>query len=150
MECLLIDDFSNELFQKAFKEYFRELKMEVDDWNSLFESMNSQGGNLAYLWLDNEEVIGFLEFRIEKTEHWFITEDFGFVREFWIKSNYRNQTLGTKLLDKVENYFIENQIFKVLLTTDTAPSFYLKNGYRLAKSYSSLNKDPVYFKQLEL
>ena len=148
MECLLIDDFSDESFQIAFKEYFKELAMEFNDWGSLFESMNSQGGNLAYLLRDKNEVVGFLQFRIEKTEHWFITEEFGFIREFWIKSNYRNQHFGTELLSNVENCLLKKQISKVLLTTDTAPSFYLKNGYHLSTSYSALNKDPVYFKLL--
>jgi len=150
MKYLLIHDFCNTFFQRAFKEYFKELEMNVIDWNTLFAAMNTQEGNLAYLLLDNNEVIGFIQFRIEQTEHWFITEKFGFVREFWVNPAYRNKGFGKILLTKVEEYFIEQDIHKVLLTTDTAEAFYLKNGYTPSKSYNALNGDSVYSKNLQM
>jgi len=149
MNCLLINEFSNRFFQQVFKEYFKELEMEVHDWDALFVSMNSQGGNLAYLLFNNDECLGFIQFRVEQTEHWFITEKFGFIREFWIRPADRNNGFGKTLLKKAEDYFIEQGVLKALLTTDTAVSFYVKNGYKEAKSYKALNNDSVYLKDLD-
>ena len=149
MNYLLINDFSNVFFQQAFKEYFKELEMEVNDWNALFASMNSQGGNLAYLLLNNGECLGFIQFRSEQTGHWFITENFGFIREFWIRPTDRKKNFGRALLKKAEKYFVEQGILKTLLTTDTSSAFYVKNGYKEVKSYKALNNDPVYSKELD-
>jgi len=150
MNYLLINEFNNSFFQQAFKEYFKELEMEVNDWDALFVSMNTQGGNLAYLLLNNDECLGFIQFRVEQTENWFITEKFGFIREFWIRSADRNNGFGKALLKKAENYFIECGIRKVLLTTDSVAAFYAKNGYKESKSYKALNNDSVYSKNLDL
>jgi len=149
MNCLLINEFNNVFFQQAFKEYFKELEMEVNDWDALFVSMNSQGGNLAYLLFNNDECLGFIQFRVEQTEHWFITEKFGFIREFWIRAEYRNKGFGNTLLKKAEEYFIEQGILKTLLTTDTSAAFYVSNGYKVSQSYKALNNDSVYSKDLD-
>ena len=149
MSFLLINEFNNRFFQQVFKEYLKELDMEVHDWDTLFVSMNSQGGNLAYLLFNNGECLGFIQFRIEQTEHWFITEKFGFIREFWIRPDDRNNGFGKTLLKKAEEYFVEQGICKTLLTTDTAAAFYVKNGYKEVKSYKALNDDSVYSKNLD-
>lgn len=38
----LIADFSNPLFQMAFREYFGELNIAVQDWDRLFQEMNEE------------------------------------------------------------------------------------------------------------
>ena len=40
MKDYFITDFSNPLFQAAFKEYFSELGVNVKDWDGLFREMN--------------------------------------------------------------------------------------------------------------
>lgn len=40
MKDYFITDFSNPLFQAAFKEYFCELGINVKDWEGLFCEMN--------------------------------------------------------------------------------------------------------------
>ena len=148
MNCLLVNEFNNRFFQQTFREYFEELEMKVSDWDGLFVSMNSQGGNLAYLLFDNGECVGFIQFRVEQTEHWFITEKFGLIREFWIRPVDRNKGFDKILLKKAEEYFVDHGIYKTLLTTDTAAAFYVKNGYKEVKSYKALNNDSVYSKNL--
>ena len=149
MNFVLIDEFCNDCFQHVFMEYFNELEIEVDNWNGVFDSMNSQGGNFVFLLMNHNEALSFIQFRIEHTEHWFITEKFGFIREFWIKPTERKTGLGSVLLNQTEDYFRDQGITKILLTTDTAKEFYLKNGYKKARSYTALNNDPVYSKDLD-
>ena len=40
---VLISDFSDLLFQTAFKTYFSELGINVKDWDGLFREMNDEG-----------------------------------------------------------------------------------------------------------
>jgi N-acetylglutamate synthase-like GNAT family acetyltransferase len=55
---------------------------------------------------------------------------------------------GRTLLQKAENYFKECGIYKTILTTDTAPTFYKKCGYHQDISYNAKNKDDVFVKYL--
>ena len=78
-----ISDFSEPLFQAAFHTYFNELEIAVTDWEGLWEEMNS-GENTAYLALENDRAIGFLQFTEIELSNWFFTQKLGFIREFWL------------------------------------------------------------------
>ena len=81
----LISDFSDSLFQAAFKQYFSELGLHIRDWDGLFREMNADGGNLAFVMTsDSGNVIGFIQFKLLKFTC-------GFIREFWVADEYRNQ-----------------------------------------------------------
>ncbi len=149
MKDILLSDFTNPLFQKAFKLYFEELKITVKDWDSLFNEMNQDKDTLAYVRLsDTDEVIGFIQFQPILLSNWFFSTQFGFVREFWVASKYRSAGNGNSLLRLAETYFKEKGLHKSILTTDTAEAFYEKNGYKKDPTIIAKNKDDVFVKDL--
>lgn len=128
----LISDFSNDIFTCAFKIYFSELGINVSDWNSLWEEMNRDEGNLAYVKVNNlEKTIGFIQFKEIELENSFFSEKYGFIREFWIAKEYRGKGFGTQLFNSCELYFKEKGVSQVILTTDTAEDFYIDKGYSI-------------------
>ena len=127
----LISDFSNPLFQDAFRQYFSELDIHVADWESLFREMNEESDTLSYVrTTETGEIIGFILFQPTKFTSWFFEETYGFIREFWVSGAYRNAGHGTALIRLAEKYFYDNDIFTCILTSDTAERFYEKHGYR--------------------
>ena len=113
----LISDFSDSLFQAVFKQYFSELGLHIRDWDGLFREMNADGGNLAFVRTsDSGNVIGFIQFKLLKFTC-------GFIREFWVADEYRNQAHGSALLALAEEHFLKNGIYTSILTTDTISGF---------------------------
>lgn len=90
MELILVKDFTDPLFCDAFKQYFKELEIHVDDWNKLFREMNDEGENVAYVLKQEDKVIGFIQFKEELLSNWFFKEKFGFIREFWVNNDERH------------------------------------------------------------
>lgn len=145
----LISDFSDPLFRKAFQQYFTGLGYHIRDWDSLFQEMNADGGNLAFVRTSaNGNAIGFIQFKPLKFTSWFFEETCGFIREFWVADGFRNQAHGSALLELTERYFIENGIYTSILTTDTAAHFYEKHGYINAPGCKAKNQDAVFLKHL--
>ena len=146
---VLISDFTDAGFTEAFKRYFGELGISVEDWDGLFAEMNGTEGNRAYVRYDeNGEAVGFIQFVAIELENWFFCERLGFIREFWISGEYRKMGHGSELLGLAERYFSDNGIRKVILTTDTAPEFYEAKGYKRDGSFTAKNKDDVFVKEL--
>ena len=113
----LISDFSDSLFQAVFKQYFSELGLHIRDWDGLFREMNADGGNLAFVMTsDSGNVIGFIQSKLLKFTC-------GFIREFWVADEYRNQAHGSALLALAEEHFLKNGIYTSILTTDTISGF---------------------------
>ena len=113
----LISDFSDSLFQAVFKQYFSELGLHIRDWDGLFREMNADGGNLAFVMTsDSGNVIGFIQFKLLKFTC-------GFIREFWVADEYRNQAHGSALLALAGEHFLKNGIYTRILTTDTISGF---------------------------
>ena len=101
-DILVVDDFSHEMFQNAFKQYFDELGIIVKDWEGLFEEITKEGGNKAYIRInDDETIVGFILFRNEIITNWFFEEKVGFIREFWISKGMRSNGHGSHLLKLV-------------------------------------------------
>lgn len=150
MKDYFITDFSNPLFQAAFKEYFSELGVNVKDWDGLFREMNEDEGTAAFLRTDEKDsVIGFIQFQKSEMKHWFFSECIGFIREFYVSAKVRGQGHGIALLELAEEYFLENNVCKAILTTDTTPEFYLNRGYIRDCSYQAKNMDEVFVKLLK-
>ena len=57
----IISDFSDPLFQRAFREYFSELGYQISDWDSLFRKMNDDSETAALIRTTAQgKVIGFI------------------------------------------------------------------------------------------
>ncbi len=145
----LITNFDDPRFQSAFRLYFDELGVRVRDWDGLWREMNSQEDNRAYLRTTEQgDTVGFLQFCSMVFSSWFFEAKAGFIREFWVAPSFRNQGHGTALLALAEDYFRAHRLPCSILTSDTAPGFYLKNGYHRAVGITAKNHDPVFLKLL--
>ena len=142
-----IDDFSEPLFQAAFHKYFNELEITVTDWDGLWEEMNS-GENTAFLAIENDRAIGFLQFTEIELNSWFFTQRLGFIREFWIDEDHRGLGIGTQLLELTEKYFLEKGLSQAILTTESANEFYTERGYVKTRAIRAANQQSVYVKDL--
>ena len=149
----LITDFTDPVFQAAFKQYFAELGINVKDWDGLFQEMNGDSGdgkNTAYVRKSADGgVIGFIQFVPIRFTSWFFEETAGFIREFWVAEAFRGRGHGAELLALAERYFLERGICTAILTTDTAERFYERHGYFRAHGCSAKNKDEVFVKRLK-
>ena len=145
----LISDFSDPRFQEAFKAYFSELGISVQDWDGLFREMNDEGGNEAFLRAaEDGRVIGFIQCRPITFTSWFFEETCGFIREFWVAGGHRRRGHGAALLRLAEDRFRKQGICTSILTTDTAESFYRRHGYERAPGCRAKNGDEVFVKRL--
>ncbi len=150
MKDILISDFTNDYFKKAFKLYFNELDVKVKNWDKLFQEINSDKDNLAYIRLTEEcEIVGFIQFQCTEFSNWFFTYPIGFIREFWVSDEYRGNGHGKELLFLAENYFREKNILKCILTSDTASDFFERHEYIYDTTIVAKNKDDVFVKTLE-
>ena len=146
---VLITDHTEPMFVEAFKRYFGELDINVQDWDGIFREMNGAEGNRSYVrYSEDGEVVGFIQFVPVTLENWFFCERLGFIREFWVSGEHRNMGHGSELLRLAEKYFVDNGIRKVVLTTDTAAEFYAARGYKKDGSFAAKNKDDVFVKEL--
>lgn len=147
MYFLYIEDHLDPLFMNIFKCYFNELKINVESWNNLFEEMNNsilKMGLQTMILLEGKQTMGFIQFQVEELRNWFFKEKIGFIRELYVCNEYRNNKYGTQLVNKAFEHFTQNNVYKVLLTTNTAERFYLKIGFRRDDSYQAINEIPTY------
>ena len=148
---IFLTDFTDPDFQAAFKLYFEELGIRVQNWDGLWQEMNHDPNaqNRAYVRVDEDGgILGFIQFCEMTMQSGFFEEKVGFIREFWVRGDARGQGHGSVLLQLAEAYFRQQGIHKVILTTDTAEAFYEKHGYQAQPSLAARNKDAVYAKRI--
>ena len=154
MHDVMITDYSDIRFQNAFKQYFKDLDIiqntqtNVVDWDGCFREFDEDKGVTFMRVSADDQVIGFVLTKEESLKNWFFEEKIGFIREIWVAEEHRKTGQGRTLLQKAENYFKERGIYKTILTTDTASTFYKKCGYHQDISYNAKNKDDVFVKYL--
>ena len=148
----LISDFTGPVFQAAFRQYFGELGIQVKDWDGLFREMNRGDAgekNAAYVrTAPDGGGVGFIQFIPIRFTSWFFEETCGFIREFWVAEEFRNQGHGSQLIALAEEHVLEHGIYTSILTTDTAQRFYERHGYVKASGCRAKNKDDVFVKRL--
>ncbi len=149
MKDIFLTDYNNKHFKDAFKIYFDELGIKVDNWEELYSEIQNDYDTYTFLRLtDNEEIVGFVMFKCTELSNWFLNCPIGFIREFWVSSAYRGTGNGAQLLKLAENYFISKNIWKAILTTENASAFYEKFGYKKDPYIYAKNKDDVLIKTL--
>ena len=146
---IFLADFTDPRFRAAFQTYFTELGIAVKKWDDLFQEMNTEGNNCAYLLLSEaDEVIGFLQFQRTVFTNWFFEEPLGFIREFWVAPAHRKQGCGTQLLNQTEQYLASQNMHRSILTADNAIDFYLARGYEKSPGITAKNKMEVLTKHI--
>lgn len=149
MKDILINDFNNLDFQNMFKSYFSAMGVNVSNWKRLFKAMNDENRNFAYILYDEDESpIGFIQFTAITLSSGFFETKMGFIREFWISGKFRNLGHGSELLRLAEEFFINNEIRKSILTTNTAEKFYIRHGYVKDADITAKNGYNVFVKIL--
>lgn len=148
---LLIHEFFEPAYQAAFRAYYTELGVSVTNWDGLFAEM-SVGEDAALVRLDEQGyVVGFILFvASDAIAAWkgFFTTKLGCVEEFWVAPAKRHQGHGSALLQGAEEHLRNAGCAYAILTTDTAPAFYLRHGYTLQKGIRAKNNADVYLKPL--
>lgn len=143
----LIFSYNDDAFQAAFRAYFAELGCQVSNWDGLFAEMNN-AAEPTYIRRDEAgRVVGFIMFAPMDMKSWFFETRVGFIREFWVAPERRNQGLGGELLAQAEAWLTGKGIRRAILTTDTAPAFYVRHGYRRDESIRAKNNDAVFIKE---
>ena len=147
IQDLPVTDFRDPVFTEAFARYFVELGLKVRDWEGLWEEMNRSGCE-ARMRVCNGHAIGFIQYQPILAESSFFEERLGFIRELWIDPDHRRKGHGTALLTLAEEACRAQEVVRMILTTDTAEQFYLRNGYRKRPDISAKNRLCVYEKLL--
>lgn len=147
----LMTDMTDAALQAAFRAFYAELGVQVTNWAGLFQEI-SASPDCLFVRRDGEgRVTGFLLFAMldeASAGRGFFTTRLGCVEEFWVAAEYRRQGHGAALLRLAEKHFMQMGCAYAILTTDTAPHFYEKHGYRLQRGIEAKNKAPVYMKAL--
>ena len=145
---MFVENFEDELFTTAFKKYFGEISTSSRNWGMLFRQMNAEKGTTrALISLCGNSVVGFIMFCEVELKCLFFVEKIGYIREFWVDSQFRGKGHGHRLLKKAEEYFYERNIKKTVLNaTKGTEAFYIKNGY--SKSHSIVSDNRNFFEKI--
>lgn len=149
----LMTDMTDTTVRTAFRTYYEELGVQVTNWEGLFAEITNSPDCLFVRRNQKGDVIGFLLFAMtEAATAWqsFFTTRLGCIEEFWIAPEHRKQAHGTSLLRLAEKHFVQLGCAYAILTTDTAPKFYEKQGYKLQKGIRAKNNADVYVKPLTI
>lgn len=143
-----LSDFSHLGFRRAFERYFAELEVAVDDWEAVYREMAASGAQALLLRSPDTDVAAFLLYAPLPFSSSFFEGSAAFIQEFWVAPSLRGQGLGRRLLRSAEKQFAAQGLDLVLLTSDTAETFYLHCGYRLAAGIRAKNDCPVFLRCL--
>ena len=147
----LMTDMKDAALQAAFRAYYGELGVQVSNWEGLFQEISASPDCLFVRRNGEGRVTGFLLFAMmdaASAGREFYKTRLGCVEEFWVAAECRRQGHGAALLRLAEKHFVQLGCAYAILTTDTAPRFYEKHGYRLQRGITAKNKADVYLKPL--
>lgn len=145
----LTRDYQSPAFQQAFRSYADEMGIRVSNWEGLFSGMTDEGLPTLIRKDAAGQVIGFVQFSRLIMTSWFFEDRYGFIQEFWVHPGHRGRGHGADLLAQAEQHFRRQGICKMILTTDSAEGFYLKQGYRRDADMAAKNRSHVFVKILE-
>lgn len=80
---------------------------------------------------------------------------YGEIKRMYVEESFRGLSIAEKILRSLENYAVQQGVFKICLETgflhDAALAFYKKLGYRQIESFGNYrpNKVSVYFEKTE-
>lgn len=102
--------------------------------------------------IKQDKLCGFIIYQIDnENSDWNFKTGCGFIREFFIKRNYRGKGLGTLLLANAEKNLKNMGVKEVYLTSNNkekVQAFYLKNNYKTKNIRCELNGYLIYEKLL--
>lgn len=135
-DIITINSVSEDLLNLAFKSgiysrYKLDSNFEKGKFEKMYEmwvkkSVSGEIANVVFGYLVDEKLAGFITLKLERD-----TSVIGLVA---VNETYRGKGIGSKLLNKVENYSIENNISEIQVATQLdnqmACMFYEANNYK--------------------
>ena len=124
------------LFVPPGQPKFPKSIIENPDIKKYIENWNQQEDDLAIIGVKNDELIGAIwgrKFKKEKKGYGFIDEHTPEI-SMAVRLEYRNQGIGTSLINQIENRYLEIGISKLSLSVDKlnpAKNLYERCGYTL-------------------
>lgn len=89
----MLSDFSDAVFQRAFRQYFSELGIHIRDWDGIFSEMNEDNNNLAFIRTTQDgKIIGFIQFRPTKFTSWFLRRPAALYANSGLPRNFAGKT----------------------------------------------------------
>lgn len=146
-----ITDYNNSEFQSVFTSYFNEIGIEIKKNTDLWNIMKNTKDMYCYAVEDVRQIIGFIMFQKEclDSSTGFFSERVGYIRELYVRKEFRKSGFGRLLLDIAEAYFKQNSVFKLILTYEKdAIGFYKKLGFIEDKSFTAKNNLGVLIKMI--
>jgi GNAT superfamily N-acetyltransferase len=114
--------------KEALKEACELLYKKLREYNVSKRGAYPEKKEIAFMYYDdNNNLIGGV-FAL-----WFEAIAVVYIDILWVDKAYRHQGLGTKLLQKIEEWARDKNAMYTKVNSDTfqAPEFYLKNGYEV-------------------
>lgn len=119
---------------------YRRDPQEVAHW--IEQMLNRSATQIAFVACLEEQIIGWVEVSIEYRLQ---SPPYALVGGLVVKDGYRNQKIGLLLCKRAEEWTWERGLRTLRVTSRStridAHRFYLKNGYRLAKTSQIFEKD---------
>ncbi len=139
------DPTSNLVYQQLFKEYFMELGIVINERNyqKIFKLMKAEinltSMQVLMIYMD-DKLLGFSSFQVDKDERfWYIKMNNGDIREFYIKEEYRNKGYARILFNAIKDFFIENSMDYIYLTSEEGIDFWKHLGFVIDDSVMAEN-----------
>ena len=124
------------LFVPPGQPEFPKSIIENPDIKKYIKNWNQKEDDLAIVGVKNDELVGAIwgrKFKKEKKGYGFIDENTPEI-SMAVRSEYRNQGIGTSLINQIENKYSEIGISKLSLSVDKlnpAKKLYERCGYKL-------------------
>ena len=103
-------------------------------WRKYYRQNLKSRKSLFLLALKGENVVGMALGRIEKAPPVFKTKRFGEIHELFVKKPYRQQKIGTALVETLESFFRQKKISLIQIKAESfnaeALTAYRKLGYQ--------------------
>lgn len=141
-EITKITDYFDAKFQSAFTAYFDEIGIEIRKDTDLWSMMNTTDGLHCRAVQNAEQILGFIMFQKEslKSSTGFFLENVGYIRELYVRKDFRKSGVGSILVCAAEEFFRVDSVYKLILTYENdAIGFYKKLGFTEDKSYKAKN-----------
>lgn len=154
MEYKILINTKNKDFQEIFKEYLKELRINVKDYKALFLELDDDIANhdmQVLCIMDSSKIAGFAIYQENKlVDDWFFRLDTGFIREFYVTPKKRGNGIACFMEKIIINYFLEKNISILMLTSDEAEEFWVHLGYEYSPFFEAINASPVFIKKLKM
>ena len=139
----LMDYFSGDLGMKATLAGISEVCEEM-------LRQNAAGILHMDVAVEGEALAGFIAYQCDTPQSdWCEREGWGFIREIYVARPARGRGVGEMMLRQAERRLrSDHGVKQIYLTGAAGYDFWRRMGYRAARAVSSINREPIYEKEL--